>query len=226
MGDRAFRARLGSVMTSATVEQEVLDLEARYRFRFADARTSARTKFFAKAFRYVAIMATIVAVQGGVVVAVLQYRDALAHMGALAYLGVMLAEFANSAMIFLPTPLPAYTLAVSLVLNPLLVGVLGGLSAASGEMVGYYLGCRGRAVVGEGRTYRRLAGIAHRYGDRAIFLVAVLPVPFDIAGIWAGTVRYPMRRFFAAVAAAKMIRITAAAAASHYGIDLLINRLG
>jgi membrane protein YqaA with SNARE-associated domain len=144
----------------------------------------------------------------------------------MAYPGVMLAEFGNSAMIFLPTPWPAYTLAMSVILNPWLVGIIGGLAAAAGEMVGYYLGCKGRNMVREGRMYARMQSMTTRYGDLAIFFFAVMPVPFDIAGIWAGTVRYPIMRFFFSVAAAKIIRITLVAVISHYGIQLLTNPLG
>ena len=74
--------------------------------------------------------------------------------------------------------------------------------------------------------YARMQSMTTRYGDLAIFFFAVMPVPFDIAGIWAGTVRYPIMRFFFSVAAAKIIRITLVAVISHYGIQLLTNPLG
>lgn len=162
-----------------------------------------------------------ISVQLVVMAVIFHYREAMAQLDTLAYPGVMLAEFGNSAMILLPTPWPAYTIAMSIVLNPLLVGLFGGIAAAAGEMVGYVLGCKGRNIVCEGRIYTRMQSMTEKYGDRAIFLIAIMPVPFDIAGIWAGTVRYPVVRFFLSVAAAKIIRITVASAIAHYGIKLL-----
>ena len=53
---------------------------------------------------------------------------------------------------------------------------------ASGEMVGYFLGYKGRSFVREGRMYARMQPMTAKYGDRAIFF-AVKPVPFEIAGL-------------------------------------------
>jgi len=65
---------------------------------------------------------------------------------------------------------------------------------ASGEMVGYFLGYKGRSFVREGRMYARIQPMTAKYGDRAIFF-AVKPVPFEIAGLWAGAARYLIVRF-------------------------------
>ncbi len=75
---------------------------------------------------------------------IFRYIDELSQISALAYPGVMLAEFSNSAMVNLPTPWPAFTLGMAVFLNPFLVGLLGGLAAATGELVGYFLGMCGR----------------------------------------------------------------------------------
>ncbi|MDP6071204.1 MAG: VTT domain-containing protein [SAR202 cluster bacterium] len=152
---------------------------------------------------------------------IFRYIDELSQISALAYPGVMLAEFSNSAMVNLPTPWPAFTLGMAVFLNPFLVGLLGGLAAATGELVGYFLGVRGRSIVDGGRFYARVQKWTDRFGAKAIFVFAVLPVPFDLAGAWAGTVRFPLFKFFHSVAAAKIIRITLLAAASHYGFSLL-----
>lgn len=47
---------------------------------------------------------------------------------------------------------------------------------------------------------------------------AVLPIPFDVAGIWAGTTRYPLWRFLVFVMAGKFVKVAAVALAGYYGI--------
>ena len=97
---------------------------------------------------------------------------------------------------------------------------------ASGEMVGYFLGYKGRSFVREGRMYARMQPMTAKYGDRAIFFFAVKPVPFEIAGLWAGTARYPIVRFFISVTAENVIRVTLVCVVSHYGLKLLMNPIG
>ena len=57
-------------------------------------------------------------------------------MGNWGYVGVALADFANSLVIIIPTPAPAYTFAMGALLNPVAIGIIGGLAAASDEMIG------------------------------------------------------------------------------------------
>ena len=209
-------------MIAATVERTASIIGPITSYDFTTAITSIRrTTISVKALKIAAAAALTIGVQLLMMAVIFHYRESLSQLDALAYPGVALAEFGNSAMILLPTPWPAYTIAMSVVLNPLLVGLVGGLAAAAGEMVGYVLGCRGRSIVSGGRIYALMQSMSEKYGDRAIFLIAVMPVPFDIAGIWAGTVRYPVLRFFVSVAAGKIIRITIASTVAHYGIKLL-----
>ena len=210
-------------MIAATVERTATIIQPIFSYDFTAAITSVRrTGVSLKTLKFAATALLTIGVQLLLMAVIFHYREPLSQLDTLAYPGVMLAEFGNSAMILLPTPWPAYTIAMSIVLNPLLVGLFGGIAAAAGEMVGYLLGCRGRSIVSDSRIYARMQSMTEKYGDRAIFFFAVMPVPFDIAGIWAGTVRYPVVRFFVAVAAAKIIRITIASAVAHYGIKLLI----
>ena len=97
---------------------------------------------------------------------------------------------------------------------------------ASGEMVGYFLGYKGRSFVREGRMYARMQLMTAKYGDRAIFFFAVKPVLFEIAGLWAGTAWYPIVRFFISVTAENVIRVTLVCVVSHYGLKLLMNPIG
>ena len=113
-------------------------------------------------------------------------HGALVEIGNWGYLGIALAELGNSAVLLIPTPAAAYTFSMGAVLNPLAVGIIGGFAAAVDELVGYALGARGRTIAPQGRVFERLRALSLRWGGAAILAFAILPVPFDVAGVWAG----------------------------------------
>ena len=66
---------------------------------------------------------------GAMTLALFRFWETLGAMGAWGYAGVFVAELANSASILIPLPAHNYALALSLSLNPLILGVAG----ASGQ---------------------------------------------------------------------------------------------
>jgi hypothetical protein len=68
-----------------------------------------------------------------------------------------------------------------------------------------------------------------RRGGGVFFAFAALPVPFDMAGVWAGTVRYPLYplwRFAVYVTLGKVIKVIAFALVGHYGINWMLEIVG
>ena len=154
------------------------------------------------------------------------FRESLYGLGRWGYLGVLLAELANSASILVPTPAAAYTFAMGSVLNPFALGVIGGVGAACGELFGYYLGARGATTLEHAERLKRLRSITTRWGGGFLLAFALLPLPFDVAGIWAGATRYPVSRFLVFVTAGKVVNVTAIALAGHYGVNWLAGPIG
>ena len=70
--------------------------------------------------------------------------------------------------------------------------------------------------------YERMRLLTSRWGGGALFTFALLPAPLDVAGIWAGTVHYPLSRFFIYVAAGKIIKVTTFALLGFYGINFIL----
>ncbi len=156
----------------------------------------------------------------------IRFSSFVESLGAWGYVGVAAAEFSNSAMIVLPTPALAYTFTMGSVLNPFAIGVVGGLFATLGELVGYGLGRRGGRLLPNAPVIQRLISWTDRWGAIVLFVSASLPVPFDFAGIWAGTARYPLCRFFPIVLVGKSIKVTIVALAGYYGVDFLSSVVG
>jgi membrane protein YqaA with SNARE-associated domain len=158
-------------------------------------------------------------------VLMMYFRRILAELGSWGYLGVFLAELLNSASVLFPTPASAFTMSMATVLNPVLVGLVGGIASSLGELTGYYLGVKGRRVLQQGRLYQRFRSLAGRWTGVGIFAFAMLPLPFDFAGVWAGTVRYPVLRFFSFLVMGKILKVMAFALAAYYGLTWLFGPL-
>ena len=94
-------------------------------------------------------------------------------------------------------------------LNPLLVGITAGIGATIGELSGYAAGFSGQAVIENAAIYKRIVGVVQKYGGPVIFVLAAIPNPFfDIAGIAAGVLRIPLRKFFFWAMLGKIVKMT------------------
>ena len=158
----------------------------------------------------------------GLALLLIKFASRLESLGNWGYVGVAAVEFGNSAMLAIPTPSYAYTFAMGSILNPFVIGVIGGTFAMLGELIGYYLGRRGSAILPESPRVERFKSWTSRWGAVVLFWFAILPVPFDVAGIWAGAAHYPLIRFIPVVTLGKTIKITVIAIAGYFGMDALI----
>jgi len=107
-----------------------------------------------------------------------------------------------------------------------LVGLVGGLGAAVGEMTGYAAGYSGQAIVTRQRVYTRLKGWVQRWGMLTIFILSIVPFVFDLAGIAAGVVRFPLWKFFIACWLGRTILYLVIAWGGALGWEALLNFLG
>lgn len=131
----------------------------------------------------------------------------VARLGAYGYLGVFLMTLLSSATIVLPSPALGFAALAGKTLNPWLVGLVGGVAAGLGEITGYMAGLGGSPLAERSRFYPRIERWVRRWGALTIFVLAFIPGPaLDLAGIAAGTMRLPFRRFLIACVAGKILR--------------------
>ena len=137
------------------------------------------------------------------------------------FTGVWILSFIGSASIVVPVPgLAAVCVAGTpeIGLNPVAIGVLAGSAEALGEMTGYLAGVTGRNFVARHSWYPRIQEWMRRHGGVFLFVMSIIPNPaFDIVGIAAGSIAYPLRRFLAILFVAKSIKSTGVAYACYYG---------
>ena len=144
----------------------------------------------------------------GIFAVVIILNNQVRELEAWGYFGVFAITLLSAATIIFPAPGWASVIALSMVLDPYLLGIAAGLGSGIGEITGYLAGDgAARAVVKNKRDLWKYKGMIKKYGAPAVFVLAFIPNPvFDIAGIAAGSAGIPMLRFLAATIAGRTIR--------------------
>lgn len=169
---------------------------------------------------------TVVAVVAALALAV-YFRDRIQDLQRYGYAAVFLVGLVSNATVVLPLPALAVSSVMGGFLNPWFVGIIGGVGQALGEMTGYMAGYSGQTWIDENPTYNRLTRWMQRHGMLTVFVMAVIPNPlFDLGGMAAGALRFPVWKFLIACTGGKVIKNIAFALAGYYGIGALYQLLG
>lgn len=144
----------------------------------------------------------------------------------LGYAGVFLVMLVSNATVVFPLPGLAVASLFAFALNPWLLGLSGGLGAGLGEITGYLAGYGGTAFIEEKKMkqYARIKKWIHskNNGLAIIFILSAIPNPFfDLAGIAAGSSKYPWQKFLLACIAGKIVQVTIIAHAVRAGYNFL-----
>jgi len=127
------------------------------------------------------------------------------------YIGAFSVSFIASASVIFPVPgfVVIWAMAASPTFSWAWVALAAGIGGGLGEFTAYLVGYAGKvAIVPEHSTWYRIAeGWMRRYGSITIFAFALAPfLPFDPAGIAAGTLRFPLWKFLLATLAGRLPR--------------------
>jgi uncharacterized membrane protein YdjX (TVP38/TMEM64 family) len=123
-------------------------------------------------------------------------RDRADQLAVYGYPGIFLLAFLSYATVLLPAPGVAVVFTMGAVFNPLGVALAAGAGAALGELSGYLAGFSGQAVIEESPMYKRLSRWMQKNGFLTVLLLSALPNPFfDLAGVAAGVLKMPLKRF-------------------------------
>ena len=175
-------------------------------------------------------LALIIFVIGFVIVGTVLWLTDSLNPENIGYGGVWLVSFIAAGSIILPIPGPAavcLAAAPDLGLNPLFIGLISASAEVLGEMTGYIAGLSGRSLFERNKYYPKVHRLVQRRGGIILFFGAIIPNPlFDVIGIAAGSIGYPIKRFLAVVFVAKAIKSTGIAYACFWGIDWIQGFVG
>lgn len=123
-------------------------------------------------------------------------RDQAEKLAVYGYPGIFILSFLAYATVILPAPGVAVVFAMGAVFNPLGVALAAGAGAALGETTGYLAGFSGQAVIERYDIYEKMTRWMVKNGPLTILILSAIPNPFfDLAGIAAGALRMPWKRF-------------------------------
>jgi membrane protein DedA with SNARE-associated domain len=155
-----------------------------------------------------------------------EFAVVLAKYWGLKYLAIFLISLAASATLIIPIPGLAITSVIGAISispwDPLFIGIASGIGASIGESTGYLLGYSGRMAIPDTKSYERVVGWMSKWGTLTIFLLALLPNPlFDLAGIAAGVLKYPIWKFILVGAAGRLPKHILFAYLGYWGIHIM-----
>jgi len=157
---------------------------------------AGKGKYLKKRLTSLLALLLVIAITTGICYLVLRYPGKIEELKAYGYLGTFLISLILNATVILPAGNIVVVSALGGALDSVIeVGLVAGVGAAIGEMTGYMAGYSGRAVVENRQEYRRVERWMRRWGGVTIFVFAVVPFVFDLAGIAAGVLRYPLWKF-------------------------------
>ncbi len=157
-------------------------------------------------------------------------------------LGLFLLSIAANATILLPLGVEVVVMAVAAnpalvgltshtLLDSILVGFVSGTGAAIGEMTSYIAGAMGRKAI-EGikeidiRKVDEVAKKIEKRGMAFVFLIAIVPFPFDVIGMAAGLIKFNPIKFFVAAWGGKGIRYIIYSVIAYFGFTVIKAALG
>ncbi len=141
------------------------------------------------------------------------------------YLGIFFAELISYSTVLLPVPGIAIAFLYGSILNPVLVGLFGGLGAAIGEMTGYFVGYAGhkmmiRKNMKVAKNVQKLLKTHNPFF--VIIFLGALPFPFDVVGVVCGLSKYDVKKFFIASYIGNTIKLMIVALAGFYGVHWIL----
>ena len=140
----------------------------------------------------------------------------------LSYPAVAGAVLLASGGLVVPVPALAITCTTATFLNPAAVAIIAGLAGTLGELTGYFLGLSGSGVLEHRRFYHRVESWMRKRGWLLLFVISAVPNPlFDVAGIAAGALRYPLWRYLVAVGLGKQVKFFMISYACHNSLQAL-----
>ena len=129
------------------------------------------------------------------------------------FLGIFILMLVTSMTILFPLPGWAVLVAAPVIMQlsgwgMFWLAIVATTGATLGETTGFLAGYWGRVMIPEKhrKNYEKIQRLMSRYGSKGIFVVAMMPFPFDLVGIASGALRFPLWKFLVYSWPGRMIR--------------------
>ena len=135
------------------------------------------------------------------------------------YTSIFFLSFIAAALIFLPvSALASVCVAVAVDLNPFIVAVVAASAESIGELTGYLAGMGGKSFFEHKRFYLRFKNLFEKYSFLCLLIGSAIPNPlFDVLGVAAGSILYPLKKFLVLVCIGKTLKFLWVGLGCYYG---------
>ena len=192
---------------------------------FNKHRATNENRMFPVRKRLIPLLMILLVIVVAVIIYV--YRDGIAALGNLGYLGVFLISLVSCATVVLPMPGMLLIFALGSVFNPFIVGLVAALGGTLGETSGYILGLNGRSLIPDNKIFINTERWMRKWGVMTIFVFSLIPpLSFDIVGITAGGLRFPVWKFLVAGIFGKIVLYTGMAFLGAWGWESVLRYIG
>lgn len=148
-------------------------------------------------------------------------------------IGLLIAGFLENATLFIGVPFEIIIVLANQTssYSPVVIAIVGGLGAAIGEFLSY-LGGRGSHEVvrrlreKEAKRLDEFSQHIEKHGPLGIYVMSIIPIPFDLVGLASGLLRFDPVQFFLAVWAGKSTRYALIGLAVVYGLPIILPFFG
>jgi len=176
------------------------------------------------------VLLLVIAITIGLFYFYRHYPDRIEQLQRYGYLGAFLITLTFNATVVLPAGSILIVIALGAgaqsTQSAILIGLVGGAGATIGEITGYMAGYSGRVVMERSKLYNRVVGWMKKWGALTIFGLALAPLFFDLAGIAAGVLRFPLWKFLLACWLGRTLLYIGAALAGAWGWETVLPYLG
>jgi membrane protein YqaA with SNARE-associated domain len=161
----------------------------------------------------------------GISYVILRFSTNLEWFEQYGYLGAFITSFITCSTVLLPIPgfVVVAAIAASPATNWAIVALVSSLGDGLGESISYVVGYGGAAVIhpAQLKWYQKAEVWMKRWGSAAIFVLALIPLPFDVVGMAAGALRFPLWKFLLATVAGRLPRVLVGCYLSRLGWEKL-----
>jgi len=176
------------------------------------------------------VLLLVIAITIGLFYFYRHYPDRIEQLQRYGYLGAFLITLTFNATVVLPAGSILMVIALGAgaqsTQSAILIGLVGGAGATIGEITGYMAGYSGRVVMEKSKLYNRVVGWMKKWGALTIFGLALVPLFFDLAGIAAGVLRFPLWKFLLTCWLGRTLLYIGAALAGAWGWETVLPYLG
>lgn len=128
----------------------------------------------------------------------LAYRFEFETFNNWGYLGIFVFNIFSSGIFLIPTLIH--------VVNPITLILISSLGMSVNESINWLMGYSSNYVLQENEKEKKIQEYLNRFGYIAIFVLALIPFPFDIVGVIAGRSNYSYWKFLIVIFLARVLR--------------------